>query len=323
MGFSWDNLNPLGDDFLGTGSGVNRGSHAEDLYGGADPNGDMARAANYSASMGRGEYGRGLSYHQDAAALRKQGADQMAMLRRRAEGQDSLSAEQLRQGLQQVNAGQMSMAAGARPGNSAAAARQASMNAGSAGSAMLGQQAMAGIQERAAAENQLGQAIMGQRGQSIQGELGAFGAANQAQANAQQGYGNIEDSRTRRYGALMQTPTEGEQALAGLKSAGQMAAAAYSDRRLKKNIEDGDGDARDFLDGLKAYKYKYKNEKFGKGEFVGPMAQDLERSKAGRATVVETKEGKAVHGARLGLALAAAAGHMHRRLSKLEGDGED
>ncbi len=100
------------------------------------------------------------------------GADRERM-RRRALGQDSLSAEQLRQGLQQQQSAQMSMAAGASPQNSAMAARTAAMMTGRNQAQMSGQAALAGIQERMSAEKQLSDMLLQQRQQDVQGTLGA------------------------------------------------------------------------------------------------------------------------------------------------------
>jgi hypothetical protein len=100
------------------------------------------------------------------------------MLQALANGQNSVSAEQLRQGLQQAQAQQMSMAASATPANQAMAARNAMMNAGAQASGMMGQQAMAGLQERQGALNALAQLQLGQSGQNMQGALGMAGLSN-------------------------------------------------------------------------------------------------------------------------------------------------
>jgi hypothetical protein len=116
------------------------------------------------------------NYNQGTDALR----GQLAYLQQLQRGQNSVSAEQLRQGLQQNLAAQQSMAAGAAPQNAAMAARTAAIQAGRLGSAASGQQALAGIQERNAAAQQAGQLGLGMRGQDLQGTLGGYGAANSA-----------------------------------------------------------------------------------------------------------------------------------------------
>lgn len=332
---------------------LDRSKRAEDLYGGVDVNGDMARTARGAqqfADSGIGGYRRA---GQDLEAQRGQMqglSDQYGRLSgqygrqfggiadrygRIAAGQDSISAEQLRQGLQQNQAAQMSMAAGARPGNAAMAARTAAMNMSRQGMGMSGQAAMAGLQERRDALGaQLGALGAGANAQQgfMGGQAGLQGAMQQGlltgrgqdanvalggQGLAMQGYGGIEQARTNRYGALMGQPTYGEHLLSAGQGAAQMFAA--SDKRLKKDIVSGDDDAEELLRGLKAYRYRYKDEKHGEGEFTGPMAQDLEKTRAGRGAVIDTPEGKMVHGARLSLALAAAAGNLDKRLRKVEG----
>lgn len=108
-----------------------------------------------------------------SGALGTEATGMRDMLRRQAQGQDSLSAEQLRQGLQQQQASQMSMAAGASPQNAAMGARTAMMQMGRNQATMNGQAAMAGIAERQAALKAWQDAILQQRQQDIQGSLGA------------------------------------------------------------------------------------------------------------------------------------------------------
>lgn len=281
---------------------LNRVKVAESMYGGVDPNGDMARTAGQAEAFGR----HGAN---EFRGLGREGAMQRDMLRRRAMGQDSLSAEQLRQSYQQLAGQQMGLAAGARPAMGAAAARQASMNVANAQAGMAGQQAIAGIQERAAAEQQLGNAILGARNQALQGALGG-------QQNAIGGYNNIEQARTGRYQAVAGQPTEGEQLLS--MAGGVAGMFGLSDRRAKKKIRRAEREAEALMETVKPYKWEYKDPANGEGEFVGIMAQDLERSKAGRRAVVDTPRGKMVDGARLATAIAATLPGIHKRLRKLE-----
>jgi hypothetical protein len=72
---------------------------------------------------------------------------------------------------------------------------------------------------------------------------------------------------------------------------GMGASAFFSDKRVKKDIEPiSKKDLGEFKKALKPYSFKYKDEKYGEGEWAGVMAQDLEKSKLGR-TVVEEKDG--------------------------------
>ncbi len=126
-----------------------------------DQIGQQAQAASRFGDTGERGY---AALGAEAGALRQQ-------LGRYASGQDSLSAEQLRQSLQQNQAAQQSFAAGARPGMQAMAARTAAMQMGRNATGMAGNQAMAGIAERQAATQSLGNMIGQLRGQDLQAAL--------------------------------------------------------------------------------------------------------------------------------------------------------
>lgn len=300
--------------------GLNRLNKAEELYGGVDPQGNYQRAAfgaeRFGLAGARGYEQRG----QEAAAQRAgmQGlSDQYGRI---AGGQQSVSAEQLRQGLMQNQGAQMSMAAGASPSNQAMAARTAAMTTSRLGAGLAGQQAVAGLQERQQAMGQqaqlqamIQQGILGQRGQDVQASLGG-------QQNSLAGYGGIEDNRTRRYMAAAGAPTPGEQMLG---AAGGVAglAASLSDRRAKKNIADGEEEADELVKALRAKTWEYRDPEqpgAGPGRFLGGMAQDIEKTRAGKAIVRDTPRGKMIDGGRLAAALAAAMPGIDKRISKLE-----
>jgi hypothetical protein len=119
-------------------------------------------------------------------------------LRRLASGQDSVSAEQLRQGLQQNLAAQRSMAASASPANAPMAARTAAMQMGRMGAGMSGQAAIAGLQERQQAQKALADMIMGQRAQDLQASLGS-------RQNAISAYGGVTPDKSflEKYGNMI------------------------------------------------------------------------------------------------------------------------
>jgi hypothetical protein len=217
-------------------------------------------------------------------------------LRKRMNGERSISAEQLRQGLQQNYAGQRSMAASASPQNAAMASRTAAMQMGRLGAGMSGQAALAGLQEQKQAQDALSQMILQQRGQDVNSAL----QSRQTEVSA--------------YGAGDKSKSDLEKAAPYITAA----AAAFSDERLKKDIENGDAKAEKVLKGLKAYAYKYKDDKHGKGDQFGPMAQDMERAGLGHA-VIDTPEGKMVHGAKAALSGLALTAALAKRVSKLEG----
>jgi hypothetical protein len=250
---------------------------------------ETASAANSFADQGQAGYG----------AMTAESAQQREALRRLAQGHDSLSSEQLRQGLQQNMSAQRSMAASASPQNGPMAALMAAQNMGRMGAGMSGQAAMAGIQERNAAQQQLGQMIMQQRGQDQQVALGSRG-------NAVSGYGGVTPDK------------QFMEKIAPLLNAGVGAASlAASDRRLKEDVKDGSKDVNKAIEGLRSYSYKYKNEKLGKGKQVGIMAQDLEKAGLKHA-VIDTPGGKIVHGGKLAAANTAMLAELGKRLSKLE-----
>src|SRR5678815_2977267 len=115
-------------------------------------------------------------------ALGQRGTGALDYLQQQAQGQNSVSAEQLRQGLQQNQAGMMSYAAGASPQNAAMAARTAAIQSGRLGAGLAGQQAIARLQERQQAQQQYGQLLQALRAQELQ-------AALQSRQNAMGGYG--------------------------------------------------------------------------------------------------------------------------------------
>lgn len=140
---------------------------------------DQGERAGHFANVGEAGYG-GLGLEGDQARQ---------FLRDQAMGKISLSGEQLRQGLQQQLGMQQSMAAGGPAQNAAMNARTAMLGAGRASSAMAGNAAIAGIQERQAAQKALMDAILGQRAQDMQVALGS-------RQNAISGYGGVTPGKS-------------------------------------------------------------------------------------------------------------------------------
>lgn len=138
-----------------------------------------AGASNAFADQGQQQFG----------VLGGKLGDQYGYLQDVARGGQSVSAEQLRQALGQNIGAQQSMAAGAAPQNQAMAALMASRNAMQLGSGLAGQQALAGIQERQAAQQALMQALLQQRQQELQ-------AATQGRSTAVAGYGGITPGKS-------------------------------------------------------------------------------------------------------------------------------
>lgn len=90
----------------------------------------------------------------------------------------------------------------------------------------------------------------------------------------------------------------------------------FSDRDLKKDIKKAD--VKELLDTVSASEYEYKDKKHGEGKFAGPMAQELEKTEVGRSAVMDTPEGKMVHGGRVAMLALASAKDLHERIKKLE-----
>lgn len=246
--------------------------------------------ANAFANRGQDNFG----------ALGGEASTERDYLRQLAMGQHSVSAEQLRQGLQQNLAVQSSMAAGAAPQNAAMAARTAAIQSGRLGSGMAGQQAIAGLQEQQMAHNALRDAILQQRQQEMQAALGS-------RQNAISAYGGYkpEGSTLDKWGPAA--------AAAG-------AIVAKSDRRAKKDIHRADREADDAIKSLRAYTFAYKDERDGAGKQTGVMAQDLEKAGLKHA-VIDTPDGKYVHGGKLSTANTALIARLGERVQKLEGKG--
>lgn len=82
-------------------------------------------------------------------------------------------------------------------------------------------------------------------------------------------------------------------------------------------IKNGD-QLQEFVDGLKAYTYNYKNPEHGSGKYASPMAQDLEKSELGKSMVIDTPQGKMVDYSRAGGTMLATAAMLNDKMKKLE-----
>lgn len=121
-------------------------------------------------------------------------------------------------------------------------------------------------------------------GQGANSQLGQAGQnyGNQVSAN-QIGLGNSIAAAN-----INKSNQQGQMLMQG---AG-MAAMAFSDERLKTNIQEiPREELQEMRKHLKAYAFNYVNDDFGTGDWVGVMAQDLEKSKLGKTLVVENEDG--------------------------------
>lgn len=139
------------------------------------------------------------------------------------------------------------------------------------------------------------------------GQASAAGtaAAGQNYANA---YGqNVTGAANANAAANMAQNNQTSQLINGAMTAG---ALAFCDERLKKNIRDvSSADLKELRATIKPKHFEYISEAYGEGEWVGVMAQDLEKSKLGRTVVFEDKMGnKKVHLPKLLSLLVASFG---------------
>ncbi len=127
---------------------------------------------------------------------------------------------------------------------------------------------LAGVGQSAA--NQIGQAGMNYGNNVAQNQIGLGNAAAANYMAPANRLGNI------------------------LGQAGGAAAGALiaSDERLKTDIREvSHEDLKELRDNIKPYIFKYINDDFGKGDFLGVMAQDLEKSRLGKLLVEENEQG--------------------------------
>ncbi len=99
---------------------------------------------------------------------------------------------------------------------------------------------------------------------------------------------------------------------------------AASDEETKTNVSPGKASIKEFLDKAKPYHYEYKDSEKDKpgrglGEYVSPMAQDLEKTELGKDMVTEGPDGKKMvdYGKGFG-AMLAGISSLNKRLEDLE-----
>jgi len=79
------------------------------------------------------------------------------------------------------------------------------------------------------------------------------------------------------------------------ENAAKAAGFVYCDERLKENISDvSPEDFAELAEAIKPKMFTYKNGEHGVGQFVGPMAQDIEHTKLGKTLVYENSQGQKV-----------------------------
>jgi hypothetical protein len=126
------------------------------------------------------------------------------------------------------------------------------------------------------------------------GQNAAAQTGNAGMNYAQQAGNNMMGSANAQAAAAMgQAQQRSQTAQQGMNFAQTM----FSDERLKINITPVSAeDLKELKSSIKPYHFNYISEEFGEGDWVGVMAQDLEKSKLGRTVVFEDELGqKRVH----------------------------
>ncbi len=222
------------------------------------------------------------------------------------------------------NMNQLTGAIGSTRGvqNPALLARQAANVAGNVGQQAVNQAAVLKAQEAAQgrSEDFNRQQLLGA---NLAGQNAGLQDLEKLRANISIGQQQLESS------AAEAAKNRQSQLIGGIGQAGATmgAAAMMSDINAKKNIAPADDQTKNFLDlqyrkmmnELQPYSYDYKNEKNGSGPQLGVMAQDLEKSPAGKQMVAE-KDGKKMIVPNVGTILGAQA-NLNERLNKIEGQG--
>lgn len=168
------------------------------------------------------------------------------------------------------------------------------------------------------------QAIGAGLGGAIQGFM-APTPINPMLAQSMQGVGagSVMSDRSKKTDIARLDAAESD-AIKAIQSAGKSGQLAALDRAGAENVAAIRGApgmaAQAAFDQTPAYSYQYKQpEKYGEGEFVGLMAQDLAKSPAGSTAVVPQADGKlAVDMNRLGMLTAAAQSQTQERQEELE-----
>lgn len=182
----------------------------------------------------------------------------------------------------------------------------------------LGLQRNAGLvraQEQMQAEAGLAD-LYGQQRQQDQSRLGAEMGYETDRASVAAG---LEGTKARAHEDAANRNSGGG-IIGGIKSLTKL-----SDRTLKTDVvPTTDGDLEDFLEAAKTYWWKYKNESEaddGGKQHVGPMAQDLAKTKMGRTMVTNAPSGKmAVDVGESYGAFLAGLGELHDRVKALESE---
>lgn len=202
---------------------------------------------------------------------------------------------------------QQAMAASARGSNVGLAQRGAMMNAAATQQQASNQAATLRAQEMQQAQQNMLSNLSNQ--DSFTSALINAGTARDT------GQANLDESSKKRYQESAGNVIGGLGAGAG--------AIAKSDENAKKSIEGASSEIDGFLRAITGKSYEYKDSHkedhtAGRGRYVSPMAQDLEKTDIGRSMVKNSKGGKVVdYGKGFGALLASQA-RIAERLDQIE-----
>jgi hypothetical protein len=302
----------------------------EGLYGQATTNA-LAAQNRGAAQMDLAAQGQIAAQQQDLAS----------MLRSRATGGAPSLAEMMLGRERENNIAASRSAAASMQGlTPAMRARLAQSGMEQANISATQQGAMLRAQEQAQAEQALAAQLGSMRGSELgiaQANLGAqmqqrqANDAMSAQAQAvaaerarQEQAAAAEEARYKQQLLALQAQAQegqlarNQQSQGGmLSAAGSVLGAIFSDKTVKKNITSGEKEIGEFLDALgSAYTYRYKKSHDDGGKrHLGVMAQDLEKSQAGKRMVVNVGGKKAI--APDAGTVLAALGAIHKRLQSV------
>jgi hypothetical protein len=226
----------------------------------------------------------------------------------------AMQAEQMRQ---RNVANQYAMAASLRGRSPGAALAQAGQNAATINSQAAGQAAAQRAADQEQARRDYVTALGGLSGQDIQRQNALLGAQLTSQGQGIQG--EVGAAQASAANAAGSNSMQG-----GILSGAGSLIGAMSDERAKTHVHSGLSEANDMLDALSPRSFEYKAEvkddpRAGRGERLGIMAQDMERSPMGQRVVRQGAGGmkELDVGKGLGAALAALAA-LNGRVRTLE-----
>lgn len=96
--------------------------------------------------------------------------------------------------------------------------------------------------------------------------------------------------------------------------------AMMSDASKKKSIKPDSNEIQDLMDKLNSYSFDYEDPAaHGEGKHHGIMAQDLEKSNAGKSLIMDTPEGKMVDTKKAAMTALSGISQLNKRLNNIEG----